>query len=159
MSDVPDRKELFDRLLARIGELVEVSMPTSEKLQSICEMLHERVSHYDWVGFYIVDRENKRELVLGPFGGEPTEHIRIPFGKGICGQAAETGEVFVVQNVAKEGNYLACSLRVKSEIVLPIFSDGDLVGELDIDSHQPEAFLPEGTGFLQKVADMAGKLL
>ncbi len=152
-------KELCDRLLTQIGELVEASMPTSEKLQSICEMLQELVPHYDWVGFYIVDRENLRELVLGPFTGEPTEHVRIPFGKGICGQAAETGEVFVVQDVAKEGNYLACSLHVKSEIVVPVFRGGKLVGELDIDSHQPEAFTPEDTGLLQKVADMAGKLL
>jgi len=97
-------------------------------------LLVENVPHYDWVGFYLVDKA-KKELVLGPFVGEPTEHVRIPFGRGICGQAAERRTTFVVQDVSKEGNYLACSPKVKSEIVIPLFKGGEIIGELDIDSH------------------------
>ena len=152
-------KELFDRLLTQIVELAESSIPTSEMMQAVCDLLHDNVPHYDWVGFYIVDRDSKRELVLGPFTGAPTDHVRIPFGKGICGQAAETREVFVVPDVGKETNYLACSLYVKSEIVIPIFNSGELVGELDIDSHQTDAFTDEDTEFLQKVVDMVGRLI
>ncbi len=158
-NNLNNMKELFDSLLSQIDKLVGTSMPTSEKLQAVCDVLHDNVIHYDWVGFYIVDKNNKRELVLGPFAGAPTEHVRIPFGKGICGQAAETREVFVVPDVAKETNYLACSLNVKSEIVVPILNSGELVGELDIDSHKPEAFATEDTEFLRKVVDIVGRLI
>jgi len=151
--------QLLVKLLARIKELAKSPVPVSEKLLGICDMLREMVPHYDWVGFYLVDGENKRELVLGPFAGEPTEHTRIPFGKGICGQAAERGETFVVQNVSGQTNYLSCSIDVKSEIVLPMFRSGELIGELDIDSHQIAPFTDEDKAFLEKVATEAACLL
>lgn len=105
------------------------------KLQSICELLKRDIPNYDWVGFYMVDPAAERELVLGPFAGAPTEHTRIPFGKGICGQAAESLQTFVVEDVNMESNYLACSLDVKSEIVVPVMKGDQFAGELDIDSH------------------------
>jgi len=89
-----------------------------EKLETICELLRDGVAHYDWVRFYVV-AESKRDLVLGPFAGEPTEHVRIPFGKGMCGQTAEREETFIVQDVSQETGYLSCSLKVQSEIVVP----------------------------------------
>jgi len=67
------------------------------KLKAICKLLKDNVSYYDWVGFYFVDKKKQKELLLGPFVGEPTEHIRIPFGRGICGQAAELRKAFVVR--------------------------------------------------------------
>lgn len=73
--------------------------------------------------------------MLGPYVGAATDHTRISFGQGICGQAAEREEAFVIQDVSRESNYLACSLTVKSEIVVPVFKEGVVVGELDIDSH------------------------
>ena len=98
-------------------------------------MLKGKVEHYDWVGFYLVDETAAHQLVLGPFVGDLTDHVEIAFGQGVCGQAAEIGQTFVVQDVMAETNYLSCSDSVKSEIVVPIFKDGHLVGELDIDSH------------------------
>jgi len=117
------------------------------------------VSYYSWVGFYVVDKDRKNELVLGPFEGEPTEHIRIPFGRGICGQAAAVRETFLVQDVSKETNYLSCSANVKSEIVIPIFKKGKVVGELDIDSHVLSPFTKEDEAFLKKISEMVSKIL
>lgn len=157
--DAPTRSELFEILLRRIGELVSSPGPASEKLYAICDMLKSMVPGYDWVGFYLVDRENKRELVLGPYVGDPTDHVRIPFGEGICGQAAEREKTFIVQDVSKENNYLSCSINVKSEIVVPIFKDGEIVGELDIDSHKLSPFTDEDESFLSKVAEQSAEIL
>ncbi len=159
MHDAPTRSEMFEILLKRIGELVSSPGPVSEKLHAICDMLKSMVPEYDWVGFYLVDRENKRELVLGPYVGDATDHVRIPFGQGICGQAAEREETFVVDDVSKESNYLSCSINVKSEIVVPILKEGEIIGELDIDSHKLSAFTDEDESFLAKVAEQAAKAL
>ncbi len=115
-------------LLKEAERILTSDMPVEERLQALCKFLRENVEHYDWVGFYFVDPEKKDELVLGPYSGAPTEHVRIRFGQGICGQAAETRNVFVVQDVSKEDNYLSCSPDVRSEIVVPIFKDGEIVG-------------------------------
>ena len=109
----------IDRLIGLTKEIIESKDPN--KLQMICKLLKEEVDHYDWVGFYLVDELDDRMLVLGPFSGEPTQHVRIPFGRGICGQAAETGRLFLIQDVAAVDNYLSCSSDVRSEIVLPIY--------------------------------------
>lgn len=85
-------------------------------------------------GFYIVDA-SKSTFVLGLFVGHPTSHVSTPFGQGICGQAAQRKETFIVQEVSKNSNYPSCSPRVQSEIVVPILRDGEIVGELNIDSH------------------------
>jgi len=134
----------------------------TERLQKLCECLKGAVSHYDWFGFYVSDR-GKPELFLGPFAGEPTEHVRIPFGAGICGQAASTKSAFVVPDVSAASNYLACSIKVKSEIVIPVFAPGsfdydrgkgagDVIGEIDIDSHTKDAFTEEDRDFLESLA-------
>jgi len=131
----------------------------SDRLQRICLLLKEEVEHYDWVGFYLVDREKDRELVLGPFAGEPTEHTNIAFGQGICGQAAETGKLFLVQDVTRETNYLSCSPEVRSEIVLPILRDGEIVGELDIDSHIIHPFTDADSELLEEVCRIVAPMI
>jgi GAF domain-containing protein len=130
-----------------------------EKLRAVCRLLKEDVSYYNWVGFYVVDKKRPNQLVLGPFEGGPTEHVTIPFGRGICGQAAKLRRTFVVQDTSKETNYLSCSARVKSEIVVPIFRNGEVVGELDIDSHSLSPFTKEDEEFLKKVGEMVSELL
>lgn len=111
----------------------------SQKLYEICSLLYKEVDHYDWVGFYFADA-SAQTLHLGPFAGEPTDHKVIPFGKGICGQVATSNQTFLVEDVHAQDNYIACSLNVKSEIVVPLFVDGQNVGQIDIDSNQPSAF-------------------
>lgn len=128
------------------------------KLQRICELLVENVEAFDWVGFYLVDPDADRELVLGPYVGEETDHTRIPFGKGICGQAAETNETFVVQDVSKEDNYLACSVHVKAEIVVPVKKDGEFVAELDIDSHTKDSMTDDHREMLERICETVASL-
>lgn len=130
-----------------------------DKLKAVCELLKDNVSHYDWVGFYAMDKEKLDELVLVSYAGEPSEHARIPFGKGVCGRTALLKKTFVVQDVSKETNYLSCSSKVKSEIVTPIFRNKELVGELDIDSHAVSPFTIDDETFLAKIAKMTSKLL
>ena len=149
----------FDALAGEVEAIAAAHLPLLEKLQGICDILRQSISHYDWVGFYFVDPENKDELVLGPFSGEPTEHTRIKFGEGICGQAAETRNVFIVQDVLKEENYLSCSPDVRSEIVVPIFRNGEIVGELDIDSHRINPFTMEDRKFLERVCERVARFL
>lgn len=119
--------------------IIKNSKSQNETLQQIAELLNREVPEFDWTGFYLASASEERMLELGPFVGEETDHTKIPFGKGICGQAAETLETFVIQDVKKADNYLACSVDVKSEIVVPIMKNGTFVGELDIDSHTKNA--------------------
>ena len=152
-----NKTEKFSLLIDRIKKLVNSSSARDDKLHSICKLLNENLNYYNWVGFYIAE-ENKKELFLGPFVGEPTEHTRIPFGKGICGQAADREETFIVDDVSKETNYLSCSIKVKSEIVVPIFKGKKVVGELDIDSHTPSVFTPEDRKFLEDICEIIAKV-
>jgi GAF domain-containing protein len=149
----------FDSILHQITECLKNPAPRNAKLEAICHLLKDEVGHYDWVGFYLVDAQNRRELVLGPYAGKPTEHTRILFGAGICGQAAERKSTFVVQDVARETNYLSCSPEVKSEIVVPIFKGGEIAGELDIDSYQISPFTERDWEFLEKVCALVSGVL
>lgn len=153
-----NRSALFKTLIRKATGIVNDETSQGEKLKRICILLKDNVPYYDWVGFYLVDKERERELVLGPFEGEPTEHKRIPFGKGICGQAAEKKETFLVQDVTKELNYLACSPKVKSEIVIPISRSGQIVGEIDIDSHSFSPFTKEDKEFLEKLSSLISSI-
>ena len=141
-----------------IANVVNSQSEGIDILRSVTEVLYRNVDHYDWVGFYLANRSD-RTLSLGPFTGESTEHTEIGYGEGICGQSASTEQSYIVQNVAAEENYLACSPKVQSEIVVPIFCDGHFVGELDIDSHEKNAFTEGDKHFLQRVAKLIAHLL
>jgi L-methionine (R)-S-oxide reductase len=153
-----EKKDLFKSLTKRADAVLGSKLNRDEKLKAICKLLKDCVSYYDFVGFYIVDKKRK-ELVLGPFEGEPTEHVRIPFGVGICGQAANQQKTFIVQNVSEETNYLSCNANVKAEIVIPIFYKNEIVGELDIDSHTVSPFTMEDKFFLEKIGEKVAKLI
>ncbi len=133
----------YSSILEKVKHIVEDDSSREEKLLSICKLLDEEIDVFDWTGFYLVSPDEKNMLVLGPYVGEPTDHTRIPFGKGICGQAAETLDTFVVQDVSQADNYLACSIEVQSEIVVPIIKGDQFVGELDIDSHTKGVITPD----------------
>lgn len=128
-----------------------------EKLKNLCQFLSESVSYYNWVGFYFANHETKT-LHLGPYVGAPTDHTVIPFGKGICGQVAESNQNFVVPDVAAQDNYIACSFTVKSEIVVPLFVNGINVGQIDIDSHVIDPFTSKDETFLEFVTSEVAKL-
>jgi L-methionine (R)-S-oxide reductase len=147
----------FSPLIDKITAIVNSKLEKEEKLKDICELLKKSIPHYNWVGFYIAEK-SKPELILGPYIGDATEHTKIPFGKGICGQAAEREETFIVQDVSKETNYLSCSINVKSEIVVPIFKDNKIVGELDIDSNITSPFTKEDKDFLENICKIISKV-
>ncbi|MBN2379674.1 GAF domain-containing protein [candidate division WOR-3 bacterium] len=153
------KNELFSSLIHKVSQATRSSDDPDTALQTICEVLMQEVPYYDWVGFYLTDPNADQELVLGPFAGEPTEHVRIAFGQGICGQAASRKKTFIVPDVSKETNYLACSPTVRSEIVLPMLHLGEVMGELDIDSHTVDAFSEEDRAFLLKVCYAVSRLL
>ncbi len=150
---------IFKKLSRQIEDLLHKKGSMLYKLQCISKLLKDEVPHYDWVGFYFVDQKNPKELILGPFEGAPTEHAHIPFGQGICGQVAEDEKTRIVQDVARENNYLPCNIDVKSEIVVPIFKSEKFIGEIDIDSYEIAPFTDEDKNFLKKVANMVSELL
>jgi len=132
-----------DQIKKNTLEIINSSTARQEKLQKIAELLNSEVEVFDWTGFYLSSETEERMLELGPFVGEETDHTRIPYGTGICGQAADTLDTFVVQDVSEADNYLACSVDVKSELVVPIMKNGKFVAELDIDSHIKNAITDE----------------
>ncbi|WP_299623870.1 GAF domain-containing protein [uncultured Tenacibaculum sp.] len=148
----------FDDLKAKADDIFNSTFSKEEKLQAICDYLKEEVSYYDWVGFYFKNGD-KEELKLAEFAGEPTEHTIIPFGKGICGQVAVSNENFVVQDVSEQDNYISCGWKVKSEIVIPIFVDGENIGQIDIDSHTVNPFSDKDEQLLEYICEKVSFLL
>ena len=147
----------FEILKPEITEIINTRLSKEEKLLQICTLLENRVAHYNWVGFYFRNGE-KEELLLGPYVGAPTDHTKIPFGKGICGQVAVSNQNFVVPDVAAQDNYIACSLSVKSEIVVPLFVNSKNIGQIDIDSNVLDPFTEADERFLEFVNREVAKL-
>ncbi|SNR14790.1 GAF domain-containing protein [Tenacibaculum jejuense] len=142
----------IENLKAQSEAILNKELTLEEKLQNICDYLKEEISYYDWVGFYFKNGD-KEELKLAQFAGEPTEHTIIPFGKGICGQVAVSNKNLVVQDVSEQDNYISCGWKVKSEIVIPIFVDGENIGQIDIDSHTINPFSKKDEELLEFICE------
>lgn len=140
------------QLKESVTAIAERQQSVSEKRQAICDYLKQEIDYYHWVGFYFKNGD-KAELKLAEFAGEPTEHTIIPFGKGICGQVAISNKNFVVPDVTAQDNYISCGFKVKSEIVIPIFVNGENVGQIDIDSHITNPFSEADEKFLEFVCE------
>jgi len=148
----------FDNLKPKVTEITSNStISREEKLLKICELLSNSIDYYNWVGFYFANPETQT-LHLGPYVGAETDHTVIPFGKGICGQVAVSNANFVVPDVAAQDNYIACSFTVKSEIVVPLFVNGENIGQIDIDSHVLDPFTEADERFLEFVNEEIAKL-
>lgn len=143
---------------SKILTIISDSENIDNSIQGICDLLENEISYYDWVGFYFKNG-NKEELKLAQFTGEPTEHTIIPFGKGICGQVAVSNKNFVVQDVNEQENYISCGWKVKSEIVIPIFKNGENVGQIDIDSHTVNPFTIQDEKLLEFVCEQVAKIV
>ena len=149
---------IFDSLKPQVTTILsQENLSRDEKLLQICELLEKNIPYYTWVGFYFANHETKT-LHLGPYVGAPTDHTVIPFGKGICGQVAVSNENFVVPDVQAQDNYIACSFTVKSEIVVPLFVDGENIGQIDIDSNVLDPFTEADERFLEFVNSEIAKL-
>ncbi len=136
-------------LLGAVRDLLPNHLDATSLLAEIATLLHRARPHYHWVGFYLLEGS---ELVLGPYVGKPTVHTRIPLNQGICGAAASSGQTLIVDDVNADPRYLACSLETRSEIVVPIQHNGQVLGEIDIDSDQTAAFSPADRQLLEGVA-------
>jgi GAF domain-containing protein len=145
----------------KLDALASSAPSANDLLEGVVQLLHENMLRYNWVGFYMIEELPgvSPVLVLGPFRGSMTPHTRIELNQGICGAAASTGKTVVVDNVNNDPRYLACSLETKSEIVVPIFASGKVVGELDIDSHFAAAFGPEDRHLCEYAATLVGDFL
>jgi L-methionine (R)-S-oxide reductase len=127
--------------------------PTAPTVQALMERmakrLHEKLTRYNWAGFYLVDEKDSGYLNVGPFVGSFTPNARIPLSTGLCGAAASSGRVVVVQDVSKDPRYLAGSSLVKSEIVVPVFVKKKLAVEIDIESYFADTFTPAEQEFVE----------
>jgi GAF domain-containing protein len=137
-----------------LNELLEFDhLEGTELQQNLVSWLDKNISYYNWTGFYFMNEE-KQQLEIGPYVGAFTDHSIIPYGKGICGQVALSGKTFEVPDVNAQDNYLACSLATKSEIVVPIYANDKLIGQIDIDSHQLDPFTTEDHELLVPQRDL-----
>ena len=150
------KQELSQRLIKDLENFDTISGVELQK--SLVQWLDEEVSYYNWTGFYFMNDE-KQQLEIGPYVGAYTDHTVIPYGRGICGQVAVSGKTFEVPDVHAQDNYLACSLATKSEIVVPIYKGENLVGQIDIDSHELDPFTQEDHDLLEAVANFVAQRL
>jgi GAF domain-containing protein len=150
-----------ERLLTDLQTEAQRAPNAEILMRAIVLALRDNLPAYNWVGFYMIEEASGSEpmLVLGPFVGADTPHKRIPLNQGICGAAASTGETVVVDDVHSDPRYLACSIETRSEIVVPIRVRGKVVGELDIDSHQPAAFRAEDRNLVEACAALVGQYM
>ncbi|MAU55207.1 MAG: GAF domain-containing protein [Flavobacteriales bacterium] len=126
-----------------------------DSLNFVCEFLQKNIKGYDWVGYYF--HNDKNQLVLKTYFGLKTDHTIIPFGKGICGQTAESNMHIIVDDVNDEENYISCNINVKSEIVVPLFSNNKNIGQIDIDSNTIGRFTLDDLKFLKKINILIAK--
>ncbi|MGA2201403.1 MAG: GAF domain-containing protein [Terriglobales bacterium] len=149
-----------DEVRKEAARLNSEARTADQLLEGITLLLNKEMLKYNWVGFYMLEPgADPPMLVLGHYQGAMTPHTRIPLNQGICGAAASSGKTVVVDDVTKDQRYLACSLETKSEIVVPVFVSGKVVGELDIDSHFPAAFSVEDRELVEYCAQLVGKRL
>jgi L-methionine (R)-S-oxide reductase len=128
-------------------------------MERMAKRLHEKMTRYNWTGFYLVDPADAGYLIVGPYAGSFTPNARFPITTGLCGAAASSGKVVVVQDVSADPRYLAGSSMVKSEIVVPIFLDKKLAAELDIESYFADTFTKTEQEFIEACAAVLATFL
>jgi L-methionine (R)-S-oxide reductase len=155
-SAATEQTPTMTALLARVREQAAAA-PSLEALEaSIVESIAAALPYCNWTGFYMLDPADAEMLVVGPYVGDPTPHVRIPIQEGICGAAAASGQTVIVDDVNADPRYLSCSIQTKSEIVVPIYAHGRVIGEIDIDSHTPAAFGEADRALLEEIARIVG---
>jgi putative methionine-R-sulfoxide reductase with GAF domain len=120
-----------------------------ERIERTVARLSQEEAPFDWVGVYVVEGDT---LVLGAYRGTPTEHDRIPVGRGVCGSVAATGHTEVVPDVRARPGHIACDINSRSEVVAPIIRDGLVVGVVDVDSNTLDAFGEREVALIEQAA-------
>jgi L-methionine (R)-S-oxide reductase len=149
-----------DDALRQVEVLAAVASDTKTLMQGISDHLHSVMARYNSVSFRLLDEANPKILILGPYTGSFTPQLRIAFGQGLCGTAAATEEVVVVNNVEEDSRYLQGSAMVKSEIVVPIFVRGKFVAEIDVQSYFADTFKdPNDRSLVESCAGAMAKFM
>jgi GAF domain-containing protein len=150
----------IDDVRKEVDTLNAHSATADALMEGLTAVLNQHMLKYNWVGFYMLEEDaDPPALLLGHYQGAMTPHTRISLHQGICGAAASSGKTVVVDDVSRDNRYLACSVETKSEIVVPVFVRGKVVGELDIDSHFLAAFTTEDRELVEYCAQLVGKRL
>jgi L-methionine (R)-S-oxide reductase len=151
----PAQKEILQEL-----QNFAQTAPTAQSLmEQMAKRLHEKMTRYNWTGFYLVDPADAGYLIVGPYAGSFTPNTRFPITRGLCGAAASSGQVVVVQDVSTDPRYLAGSSMVKSEIVVPIHVNKKLEAELDIESYFSDTFTKSEQEFVEACAGVISSYL
>jgi len=150
---------VHQELLQELQDFARSAPDGKSVMERISQRLHEKLTRYNWVGFYLVDPADPGILLIGPFVGSFTPNARIPLSTGLCGAAASSGETVAVHDVSRDSRYLAGSPLVKSEIVVPIFAKTKLIAELDIESYFTSTFQEDEKGFVEACAALVGGYL
>lgn len=146
------KSERYRQLVEAAGSLVHGERDGIANMANVAALLWEALPDINWAGFYRVDRSIAGgELVLGPFAGKPA-CIRIPFGIGVCGAAAASGETQLVEDVEAFPGHIACDAASRSELVVPVLRDGKLIAVIDIDSPQLARFDAEDAAGIESLA-------
>jgi len=148
-----------EELLQEFQEFVRTAETAESVMRRIAQRLHETMTRYNWMGFYLVDPADAGILLVGPFVGSFTPNARIPLDTGLCGAAASSGQTVVVDDVSKDPRYLSGSPMVNSEIVVPIFVRNKLAAELDIESYFAGTFTKSEQDFVEGCAAIARSYL
>jgi len=148
----------YQKILKEFEALARSLKAVKPLMQHISDRLHEEMTRYNWVGFYLMDSPDFDALMVGPYAGSfaPTE--RIPLDKGLCGAAATSGKTVVVNNVASDPRYLGSDL-VKSNIVVPILVKNRVQAELCIESYFTNAFSAPEQKFIESCAALVGRFM
>jgi L-methionine (R)-S-oxide reductase len=150
---------VHEELLREFEDFAITALTAQSVMERIVQRLHESMARYNWVGFYLVDPSDSNVLVVGPFVGSFTPNARIPLGTGLCGSAATSGQIVVVDDVSKDPRYLSGSSMVNSEMVVPIFVNSKLAAELDVESYFAGTFTKAEQEFVQACASVVGRYL
>ena len=148
-----------EAVLSELKEFARSAPTATAVMERISHRLHEKMTRYNWVGFYLVSSADPNVLLVGPFAGSFTPNARIPLDTGLCGAAATSGQTVVVHDVSKDPRYLAGSAMVKCEIVVPIFVKNKLAAELDIESYFLDTFTRPEQDFVEACASLVGKYM
>jgi L-methionine (R)-S-oxide reductase len=146
-------------LLQELQTYAQTAASAKSLMEQMAKRLHEKMTRYNWTGFYLVDPADPGYLIVGPYAGSFTPNTRIPLKIGLCGAAATSGQVVVVQDVTKDPRYLAGSSLVKSEIVVPIYVNKKLAAELDIESYFADTFTKQEQEFIEACANLLASYL
>ena len=152
------KKELYEELLPQIYSVIDSETNPIANMANIVAALKQTFSHFSWVGFYMYEKKSN-ELVLGPFQGK-IACTRIAVGKGVCGTSFQQKEIIIVPDVNQFPGHIYCDGDSKSEIVIPLVHGNDILGVLDVDSHEYDSFDETDKKYLKDMIDkISGKII